>query len=131
MERYTQVNGWTIWEKDMAINCGLMVHATKESGTTIRQTELANLYTQMATSTKGNGWTIKLTAREHTLMLMVLITMAIGLMINNMGLVWKLGLMVQNTRVNTKTVRNMEPENLHLLTEVTMRETSGKTRFVE
>jgi len=54
---------------------------------------------------------IKHMEKELTLMQMEHIIMVTGLMISNMDMVWRVGLMVPNMKDNIEMVKKMEKEN--------------------
>lgn len=88
----------------MEFKSGLMEPNMKESGLKIRLMERENSGMQMVTFTRENGKMTRLTVLGSTSMLMEQDMKATGRMIFRMELVLKLGMMDQNTKVNTKKV---------------------------
>ena len=80
------------------VKCGLMVQDMKVIGNQTKPTVKESLFMLTVIYTRANGSMIKPTEKVLTLMQTELIIMVIGLMINNMVLVWSLGLMVLNMR---------------------------------
>lgn len=71
---------------------------------------------------------IRLTVRALIHMPMELTIKEIGLMISNVDLVWKLGLMVLDMKANILMERNMAEESSLLLMVHTMKASSKKMR---
>jgi hypothetical protein len=80
---------------------------------------------------KDNGSMIKLMVKVLIHMLMEPTITVIGLMINNMDLVWSLGQMVLNMKVIILMVKKRERESLHLLMAVITKESLNKMKYVD
>jgi hypothetical protein len=83
----------------------------------------------MGMSTRETGLMTRLMVRELTLTQMELITMEIGSMTNNMGLVWKVGLMGQSMRASIRMERKTARASSRLLMAATMTVSSNKTKY--
>lgn len=93
---------------DMDNRSGKMDQNMMGNGRETKQTVKVLLSMPMVTSTKGSGLMIKLMDMEPTSMQMEPHTSESGSRINNTELVLKNGPTVPSTKVNTRTVRNME-----------------------
>jgi hypothetical protein len=111
MELSIQVNGIQVSEMVLVVKCGQMAQDMKVIGNLIKPTVKENLSMLTVIFMRANGSMIKLMEKVLILTPMELITMVIGLMINNMVSEWSHGLMGLNTKVTISTVKKKAKEN--------------------
>jgi hypothetical protein len=130
MELSIQVNGIQVSEMVLVVKCGQMAQDMKVIGNLIKPTVKENLSMLTVIFMRANGSMIKLMEKVLILTPMELITMVIGLMINNMVSEWSHGLMGLNTKVTISTVKKKAKENLHLLMEAITKVNLNKMKYV-
>lgn len=108
----------------MESRSGQMEANMRETGKMIKQMDMESSTTLMVTSTKDNGKMTKLMERVHTLMQMVLNILDTGKMTNSMVKVLRHGQMEPFMRDNIMKEKRMAKENLLLLMDQSMKETS-------
>ena len=108
VEQSTRVNGSMDREMARANRNGLMGQDMRDSGKMAKPMDMESSTTRMVIFMKETGLTTRLTEMEHTLMLMEQSMSDSGAMTSSMALAWRLGLMVQSTKVLTTKERRME-----------------------
>lgn len=110
---------------------GLISLSTRESGGMIKRTEKESSGMPTEIFTKASGLTTERTASELTSTLTALSTKENGSRTNRKAPAKKLGLMAQNMRATTLMARSMAEENLDLLMDPFMKESSSITKLTE
>lgn len=82
---FTQESGETKCEMAMVYKFGPTPQSMRVNGSMTKLTGMASYTMRMVTHTKESGGLTKQTVKDYTLTRTVLLTMATGLMINNMG----------------------------------------------